>query len=493
MRLPSLLKRINPESDCRTDLEISGIFANSKEVKAGSLFVAVKGAKADGSEFIAEAVANGAVCVAAEDICLAVKYPEVEFVRVKDSRYALAVLADEFFNHPSEQIKAVGITGTNGKTTITYLIRAILEQAGLSSGVIGTINYSFKDKVLAAVNTTPGPLELQYLLREMASCGCDYCLMEVSSHSLEQKRTAAIDFKAAIFTNLTQDHLDYHLNMENYFLAKAKLFSSLSQTAWAIVNIDSPYASRLKDLTRGKFIGYGIGSRAGLPACQTAVRARGLKLGIDGSEFDLEYEGHKTRIKTNLIGRHNIYNILASAAFAFSQNIKPEDIQAALTKFSGVKGRLERVKDVQDRFVFVDYAHTPDALENVLAALKEFSSNRLTVVFGCGGERDRLKRPLMGRTAEKYADRIIITSDNPRGEEPGTIAGEITCGIKNKEYKVILDRKEAIAYALGNSLFGETILIAGKGHEDYQIFKDRKIYFDDVQAVRECVDCRGRL
>ena len=479
MRLPSLLKRINPESDCRTDLEISGIFANSKEVKAGSLFVAVKGAKADGSEFIAEAVANGAVCVAAEDICLAAKYPAVEFVRVKDSRYALAVLADEFFNHPSEQIKAVGITGTNGKTTITYLIRAILEQAGLSSGVIGTINYSFKDKVLAAVNTTPGPLELQYLLREMASCGCDYCLMEVSSHSLEQKRTAAIDFKAAIFTNLTQDHLDYHLNMENYFLAKARLFSSLSQTAWAIVNTDSPYGLRLRELSRGKFISYGIDGEAD-------VRAFDLKLGIDGSEFDLEYEGRPTRIKTKLIGRPNIYNILASAAFAFSQNIKPEDIQAALTKFSGVKGRLERVKDVQDRFVFVDYAHTPDALENVLAALKEFSSNRLTVVFGCGGERDRLKRPLMGRIAEKYAERIIITSDNPRGEEPGTIAGEITCGIKNKEYKVILDRKEAIACALGNSLFGETILIAGKGHEDYQIFKDRKIYFDDCEAVKEC-------
>lgn len=478
MRLQRLLKRINPSGSRGTDLEITGIFANSKEVKDRSLFVAVKGVKADGSGFVAEALKNGAVCVAAEDISLALKYPDVQFVQVKDSRYALAELADEFFSHPSGQIKTAGITGTNGKTTITYLIRAILEQAGFSSGIIGTINHSFKGRIIPAQNTTPGPLELQNLLREMVSAGCDYCLMEVSSHSLEQKRTEAIDFKAAIWTNLTQDHLDYHLNMENYFLAKAKLFSSLSGTAWAIVNADSPYALRLKGLTRGRFIGYGIDQ-------ETAVRARDLRLQISGSEFDLEYEGRPTRIKTGLIGRHNIYNILASAAFAFTQNVDPEDIQTALNNFPGVRGRLERVEEVQDRFVFVDYAHTPDALENVLAALKEFSPNRLTVVFGCGGERDRLKRPLMGQTAEKYADRIVITSDNPRAEEPQDIAREITCGIKNKEYKVILDRKEAIAYALGSSLFGETILIAGKGHEDYQIFKDRKIYFDDVQAVKE--------
>ncbi len=486
MRLGRLLKRIDPDYSPKADPEVRGVFANSKEVKDNSLFVAVKGAKADGSGFIPEAVANGAVCVVAEDISLAAKYPEVEFVRVKDSREALAELADEFFAHPSGQIKTVGITGTNGKTTITYLIRKILEEAGLSSGIIGTINHSFKDRVIPAQNTTPGPLELQSLLRDMVSVGCDYCLMEVSSHSLEQKRTRAIDFKAAIFTNLTQDHLDYHLNMENYFLAKARLFSSLSKDAFAIVNTDSPYALRLRELNRGKFIGYGIDGQAD-------VRAFDLRLGIDGSEFGLEYAGNKTRIKTKLIGRHNIYNIMAGAAFAFSQNIKPEDIQAALKDFPGVRGRLERVEDLQDRFVFVDYAHTPDALENVLAMLKEFSSSRLTVVFGCGGERDRLKRPLMGQAAARYADRIIITSDNPRGEEPQDIAGEIARGIINKEYKVILDRKEAIAYALGNSIFGEIILIAGKGHEDYQIFKDKKVYFDDCEAVRECMESCGRF
>lgn len=485
MRLGRLLKRIDPDYSPKTDLEVLGVFANSKEVKDNSLFVAVKGAKADGSGFISEALKNGAVCVAAEDISLAIKYPQADFIRVKDSRGALAELADEFFEHPSGQIKTVGVTGTNGKTTITYLIRAVLEQAGLSSGIIGTINHLFKDRIIPAQNTTPGPLELQSLLRDMVSAGCDYCLMEVSSHSLEQKRTQAIDFKAAIWTNLTQDHLDYHLNMENYFLAKSLLFSSLGKDAFAIVNTDSPYALRLKGMTRGRFIGYGID-------LDTAVRGRDLRLQISGSEFDLEYAGRKTRIKTKLIGRHNIYNILASAAFAFTQDVGPRDIQEALKDFPGVRGRLERVEDVQDRFVFVDYAHTPDALENVLALLKEFSANRLTVVFGCGGDRDRLKRPLMGQAAARFADRIIITSDNPRTEEPEEIAAQIARGIKNKEYKIILDRKEAIAYALENSIFGETILIAGKGHEDYQIFKDKKVYFDDCKAVRECLKACGR-
>ena len=486
MRLERLLKRLNNNSrlkDYPLELDVEAISANSKTVREGSLFVAVEGTKSKGSDFIVEALRNGALCVVGSRPKTGVSFKNVPFIRVRDSRLALAVLADEFFDHPSKKLKMAGVTGTNGKTTITYLIRDILKRADVSSGVIGTINYCYQDKVIPAANTTPGPIELQSLLNDMAKSACQYCVMEVSSHALSQERTAGIDFESAIFTNLTPDHLDYHKTLENYFLAKSRLFSALKAEAHAIVNLDSPYAARLKSLSRGRFVGYAIDSPADF-------KARDLNLSLEGSEFVLEAQGIKSRIKTKLIGRHNILNILAAIAFGVTQKIELPQIQKAVENFEGVRGRLCRVK-AGARNVFIDYAHTPDALENVLSVLRQFTKGRLCVVFGCGGERDRLKRPLMGKVAEKYSDTIIITSDNPRAEEPFAIAKETAAGIKTKEYKIILDRREAIELALAKSNFSDTVLIAGKGHENYQIFKDKKIEFDDQIAAEEYLREKG--
>lgn len=495
MRLERLLKRLNNSvrlKDYPLDLDIKSISANSKTLRKGSLFVAVEGTKSRGSDFIAEALRNGALCVVGSRLNAEVgqtssprrvNFKQVPFIKVKDSRRALAVLADEFFDHPSKKLKVIGVTGTNGKTTITYLIRDILKQADFSSGIIGTINYCYQDKVIPAPHTTPGPIELQSLLNDMAKSACQYCVMEVSSHGLDQERTAGIDFESAIFTNLTPDHLDYHKTLENYFLAKSRLFGALKTEARAIVNLDSPYAGRLRSLSRGRFVGYAIDSPADF-------KARDLNLSLEGSEFVLETQGIKSRIKTRLTGRHNILNILAAIAFGVTQKIELSRIQKAMENFEGVRGRLCRVK-ANTKNVFIDYAHTPDALENVLSVLRQFTKGRLCVVFGCGGERDRLKRPLMGAVVEKYADVIIITSDNPRGEEPLAIAQEIAAGIKTKEYKIILDRREAIERALAKFSSPDTVLIAGKGHENYQVFKDKKIEFDDQIVVEGYIREKG--
>lgn len=490
MRLSRLLKRLNNKDVAASSLRladrvnISGIACDSRQVMKGSLFVAIDGAMHKGREFIDEAIQRGASCVVSESSAgRAPRNREVPFIRYADTRYALAVLADEFFGHPSRKIKAAAVTGTNGKTTISYLIKCILEEAGYPTGVIGTIGYSFKGKEFPAANTTPGPIELQSLLKQMADSGCAYCIMEASSHGISQQRVSSIDFIAAIFTNLTQDHLDYHQNMENYFAAKSELFRNLGKDAYAIINADDPAASRLRSLSVGKIISYGIHSDA-------QVKAERVTSGLAGSEFILNAMEKRIKIKTRLIGSHNISNILAASAFALTQNVELAQVKKALEVFAGVRGRLQRVK-AKERNVFVDYAHTPDALENVLRTLSALPHNKLTVVFGCGGERDSLKRPLMGTAAQRYADAIIITSDNPRSEDPDRIAKDIARGIKNKAYKIILDRKEAIAFSLAKSKKGDIVLIAGKGHERYQIFKDKKTEFDDYQVARECLKEKG--
>ena len=481
MQLAQLLKRLDKERFASYPLkgEVSSLCAHSQAVEPGSLFVAIEGAKQKGSDFIAEAVRKGAIGVIAPQENESLVMGKVPFISFPDTRYALAVLADEFFGHPSGEIKVVGVTGTNGKTTITYIISHILAEANFSSGIIGTIKYSFKDTVIPASNTTPGPLELQPLLRQMVGQACDYCIMEVSSHGLDQKRAEGIEFKAGIFTNLTQDHLDYHLNLENYFLAKAKLFTSLKPDAYAIINADCPYGKRLIALTKAKVLTYAIDNDAD-------IKAASVSLGLEGSTFVLHTKNGQAKITTPLMGRHNILNILAGIAFALTQGIGLSDIQKALASFPGVKGRLERLS-LKGRNIFVDYAHTPDALLNALSILRQLSSNHLTIVFGCGGERDRLKRPLMAEVAQRYADTIIITSDNPRREDPKAIAHEIASGIKNKGYTIILDRRQAIEAAITQSKKGDTILIAGKGHENYQIFKDKKIEFDDIIVAQSCL------
>lgn len=482
MRLARLLRRISSKGSGRffdrhsQNVDITALACDSRVITPGCLFVAIDGTKAKGSDFIDEAIRKGAAGVVTA--CGRAKAHEarVPVIWFPDTRYALAVLADEFFGHPCGKLKVIGVTGTNGKTTVTYLIRSILEKAHFSCGIIGTINHSFKDKIIPAGNTTPGPLELQALLKQMCRAGCDYCIMEVSSHSLDQKRTAGIDFKAAIFTNLTHDHLDYHLNLENYFSAKRKLFEELNEHAFSIINADDPYAAGLKSLKRGKLITYGIDS------ADADIRATNLRMNLAGSGFILNTKKRKTKIKTGLIGRHNVSNILAAAAFALSQKIDLSRIAGAVESFKGVRGRLERI-EAKERNVFVDYAHTPDAFFNVLGTLRNLARHNLILVFGCGGERDSLKRPLMGKLAQEYADKIIITSDNPRSEDPQKIADDIISGMKADNYKLILDRKEAIEYGLSVSKPGDTVLIAGKGHEHYQIFKDKRIEFDDAACA----------
>ncbi|OGX14413.1 MAG: UDP-N-acetylmuramoyl-L-alanyl-D-glutamate--2,6-diaminopimelate ligase [Omnitrophica WOR_2 bacterium GWF2_43_52] len=485
MKLSQLLKRIDNKrfSSCGFDRDIVSICSDSKAVRPGALFVAIDGAKAKGSEFVAEAVIKGAVCIIAPLHTPSPVSAEMPFITFPDTRYALAVAADEFFGHPSGRIKVVGVTGTNGKTTITYLIRSILREAHFSAGILGTIGSIVKDTLIPALNTTPGAIEVQSLLQQMIDAGCHYCVMEVSSHGLDQKRVEAIDFTAGIFTNLTQDHLDYHIHLENYFLAKAKLFTALSKDAYALLNLDCPYGRRLVGMTQAPVVSFAIDSDADL-------RATDIKLSLDGSEFRLRSKEHEVTLSTRLIGRHNISNILASVAFSLTQGIGLEDIAKAVTAFSGVKGRLEKVCSA-DRNIFVDYAHTPDALENVLRILRQLSGGKLIVVFGCGGDRDRLKRPLMGSAAERYADTIIITSDNPRSEEPKDIAEAIASGIATKRYTIILDRREAIYEALRKAGSNDTILIAGKGHENYQIFKDKKVAFDDIIVAQECLRALG--
>lgn len=490
MRLSRLLKRLSNRdaaalSTYKVDgVDISSIACDSRQVRKGALFVAIDGAVHNGGAFIDEAIQKGASCVVFESLPAGARRDrQVPFIRYPDARYALALLADEFYGHPSKELKVAAVTGTNGKTTVTYLIKCICEEAGYPAGVIGTVGYSFKGREFPAANTTPGPIELQSLLRQMADEGCAYCVMEASSHGISQQRVSSIDFIAAIFTNLTQDHLDYHRNMEHYFAAKSMLFRNLSKGAYAILNADDPAALRIRPLSAGKPISYGIHSDA-------QVKAERVTSGLAGSEFILNAMGKKIRIKAHLIGSHNVSNILAAAAFALTQNIELSRIKKALEGFPGVKGRLQRV-GLKERNIFIDYAHTPDALENVLRALRGLSHNKLTVVFGCGGERDCLKRPLMGEAAQRYADNIIITSDNPRSEDPDRIAKDIARGIKNKAYKIILDRREAIARGLAKSKKGDIVLIAGKGHERYQIFKDKKTEFDDYLVAREYLKGKG--
>ena len=480
MRLKELLRVLSMESP--VDMDISSISCDSRLVQKGSLFVAIDGLKDRGGNYIDEAIKRGAACIIATDNKSTFDTKSIPLIKHSDTHSALAILADEFFGHPSGKIKVVGVTGTNGKTTITYLVENIFKEAGLSSGIIGTICYSFKDKIIPACNTTPSALQLQPLLKQMLDAGCNYCIMEVSSHGLHQKRTLGIDFKAAIFTNLTQDHLDYHKNLEDYFLAKSRLFSGLSADAYSIVNADSPYAVRLKGLTPARFITYGIDSQADVSSCDLVLNGAGSEFLLKAEKFKFE-----SKIKTSLIGKYNISNILAGAAFALTQGIPAGHIKKGIENFNGVKGRLEKVTQSSDTDIFIDYAHTPDALENVLDILRQFSRGGLIVVFGCGGDRDRLKRPLMGSVADKYADFIVITSDNPRSEDPALIAVEISGGIRHKDYKIILDRREAIQFAVSRAKIGDTVLIAGKGHESYQIFQDKRIEFDDRKVVEECL------
>lgn len=483
MKLKDILKDIRFKASADVSrLDVRSIADDSRAVSAGSLFIAKKGYSQDGARFIADAIKNGARAIMAEEDFTA---PQgVVKILVRDTRSALPVIADNFCSHPSAKLKVIGITGTNGKTTITYLLESIIKAAGSEAGVIGTINYRLKNKVLPAKNTTPGPLELQELLADMVKTEIGYAVMEVSSHSLDQGRVDRIFFDAAIFTNLTGDHLDYHKTMAGYFKAKKRIFEKLKKGGTAILNGDDKKVTSLKRSLKNAIV-YGTKKNAD-------VKAEDIKLSMNGTSFTVKMRRKSFRIETRLIGMHNVSNILAATAAAMALKIPASAIVKGIARLAAIPGRLEAVEAGQPFKVFVDFAHTEDALFNVLSLLREIASRRIVTVFGCGGNRDRTKRPRMGKVACKFSDHVIITSDNPRSEEPGDIASEIEDGVRGafSNYDIIVDRHEAIAKALEVAEKGDIVIIAGKGHETYQIIKDRTLAFDDRMVVKNLLGAK---
>lgn len=486
MKLNNLLESIEPLAvNPRSDPEIKGLAYDSRQVKPGYIFFALKGQREDGQLFIQDAVDRGAVVVVSEQARLIGKGQTV-MLQVSDARESMAQAARVFYHNPSAKLKVVGITGTNGKTTTAFMIMNILDTAGFKAGMIGTVEYIIGKRTIPATRTTPESVDLQQMLDQMVAADCRSAVMEVSSHALVQKRARGIDFDAAVFTNLTQDHLDYHETMERYFQAKTLLFKNFSQgtkKSVPLINIDDSFGQQLARLPEIKtdVITYGLHELS-------VVRAFNLQLTVQGSVFDVASPWGGAKISLSLLGRYNVSNALAAFGACGALGIEPKLMTDVLHQMTFVPGRLEEIQTGTGFQVFVDYAHTEDALHNVLTALREISAGRLIVVFGCGGNRDTNKRPRMGSVAEQLADFTIVTSDNPRREEPGLIISQILNGFKTREkVEVIPDRSEAIGRALFIAEKGDVVLIAGKGHENYQEFANTIIPFDDRQVVRECL------
>jgi len=469
------------------DRAVESIAYDSRRVQRNGLFVALRGEKNDGHEFIGQAIENGASVIVAER---EEKNPRATCLLVENTRPALADLAATFYGLPARRLKLAAVTGTNGKTTTTFLIKHICEKAGLRCGLIGTVRYEIGERVLPAARTTPESLDLQELLAQIANAGCRAAAMEVSSHALTQERVRGLEWDVAVFTNLTQDHLDYHGTMENYFESKAKLFVQLARQQKkrkpvAVVNMDDHYGEQLLDKIGKKIsvITFGMGVRADF-------RASNYRMEFGGTSYQLDARGKSYLVRLPLIGRFNVANSMAALAAANALGLNLREAVLSLGKSPQVPGRLEMVPAKRKFQVFVDYAHTPDALLNVLKTLRQLEPGRLIVVFGCGGDRDRQKRPLMGRIADQNADYSIITSDNPRKEDPDAIISEIEKGFGSDRYEKVAGRAEAIARAIALAQPRDIILIAGKGHETYQEFVDHTVPFDDIQVARRAIEDR---
>jgi len=458
------------------DPDVSAIVQDSRRVRPGCLFAAVPGSVADGSDYIDDALRRGAVGVVCE------REHKIAGCRliVEDVHSAFAHIAAVLNGKPSQKLKVGGVTGTNGKTTVAYMMRDVLRSFGTECGLIGTVAYEVGPRTIAADRTTPGADRVQDLLRQMVDVGCGAAVMEVSSHALVQQRAAAVDFDVAVFTNLTHEHLDYHKTMEAYYEAKASLFRNLKPTAAAVINIDDEWGLKLmaEDLPCRK-ISYSIEGAADISAADVSVD-------VSGCSFVLQSGGSSLPVRLKLLGRHNISNALACIGACRELGAAVEDSAAVLGKMLPVCGRLEPVDAGGDFAVFIDYAHTGDALEHALKAVREITEGRVIVVFGCGGDRDREKRPVMGRIAAELADAVVVTSDNPRSESPAEVIKNIMAGIDglSVEVECIEDRAAAIRYAVGIAEKGDCVLIAGKGHETYQECGGRKIHFDDHELGR---------
>ncbi len=507
MRLTQLIDNLDMLSeDCRgpglpagCDPDIQAVSCRAQETVAGGLFVAVKGFATDGHDFIGQAVANGAVAV----VCERPVQIDALVIRVSNSRKALAQLAGTFYGHPSQALTVIGVTGTNGKTTTSYLIESVLAAAGISVGVIGTINYRYGGKVFATPVTTPESLDLQRILADMRAAGVTHVVMEVSSHALDLYRVHGCKFDLGVFTNFTQDHLDYHKDMDHYWACKRRLFVDLLPAfdsvmhQRAVINVADPKGGEL--------------SRQVTLAHLTCGNTPGSDLSTLTSRFDLKgiyariaTPTGKMEIRSPLVGRHNLENILNAAGAGVALGISADTISAGIRALESVPGRLERIANPHRRFVYVDYAHTPDALENTLLALRALTADRIICIFGCGGDRDRAKRPEMGAIAARLSDLAVVTSDNPRTESPEQIIEEIVAGVRRecalrymptdlrrgftaKGYTVMVDRREAIGSSISASRPGDTLLIAGKGHESYQIIGREKLPFDDRHEAQKAL------
>jgi UDP-N-acetylmuramoyl-L-alanyl-D-glutamate--2,6-diaminopimelate ligase/murE/murF fusion protein len=472
---------------------LTGIEHDSRKVGKGTLFVCIAGLHADGHDFIPQAVKQGAAAIMTErDI----EPPAgITVLKVPQLQAALDAMVPSFYDYPARQMRVIGITGTNGKTTTSYMIRAILRQAGYKVGLIGTIQILIEEKKYPIHNTTPDVVELQHTLYEMQQQGMDYVVMEVSSHALAQERVAGIEFDTAVFTNLTQDHLDYHKTMENYKLAKAKLFELVGRPGTkegksAVVNVDDEAGRTMLEHAQCQHLTYGIYERkAMLRATSVQVRAQGASFTLNHAAFG------KMQLDLKITGIFNVYNVMSAVGAALAEHIAPEIIRGALAAFKSVPGRFELVDAGQCFSVIVDYAHTPDGLENILHTARQIAKKRIITVFGCGGDRDRTKRPIMGRIAAELSDVVLATSDNPRSEDPEAILAEVESGVKEKlggkQHEKITDRRAAIFRAIELAGPDDIVVIAGKGHEDYQILRDRTIHFDDKEVAREAI--RGKM
>jgi UDP-N-acetylmuramoyl-L-alanyl-D-glutamate--2,6-diaminopimelate ligase len=479
MKLSDVLANVPGVTLCGSPEEnIRGISYSSKAVQPGDLFVALKGEKADGYDFVGEALARGAIAILSER-----EKPDnfqKTWIQVCNPRIALALCASNLYAHPSEKLTVVGITGTKGKTTITYILEEILKKANLKTGVIGTIAYRRPGIEIGAERTTPEAPDLQRMMREMVDSGVTHCVMEVSSHSLELNRVTGIDFNLTVFTNLSGEHLDYHQTMDKYFESKKKLFLIPSRKKMAVINCDDPWGQKLLSELKMGGITYGT--------AQTAmIRAEAFSFFQEGLEMTVKYGGGKMSVSSHLLGTPNMYNILASIASALVLNVPVHSIKEGIAALKGVPGRFEKIENALGYNIFVDYAHTDDALKNLLETAKELNYGRIILVFGAGGDRDRQKRPRMGEVAGQLADWTILTSDNPRTEDPMAILRDIEEGIKKTgpdKYELEPDRKSAIHKALSVAEKGNCVLVAGKGHEDYQVLKDTVIPFNDADVIR---------
>ena len=487
MNLTKIFKNIDLiKVDGSLDLEINEINQDSRLVSKGDLFLCIKGSKLDGHQYLKHAAERGAVAAVVQD------WPDnnhgLTIIQVKDVAGSLKEIAGAFYGYPDRLLKLIGVVGTNGKTTSTYLVKSMLEASGYQVGLIGTIDNLIKDEVIhsnnSVTNTTPGMLELQKLFAKMVAAGVDYVVMEVSSHSISQGRVAGLKFAGGIFTNITQDHLDYHKTFEEYLRVKTKFFKDLAPESWAAINRDDPHAGSIIAQTKAKVHTYGINNQA-------SVRAENIQVVQTGVSYSADTFKGKMDLALNLTGYFNVYNSLGVLTAGLAEGLKPDMVKEGLESVLIVPGRFQMLPESKTFGVIVDYAHTPDGLENILKTARSLTSRRLLLVFGCGGDRDRTKRPMMGEIAAGMADFTIITSDNPRSEDPLRIINDIKAGFlkatSKSIYQVEVDRAKAIRKIIAMADADDLVMIAGKGHETYQDFGDHRIHFDDREVAREAL------